>query len=61
MSIVMPRENNKAGWQPLPNKFYEISVGDIQKYLEDPLTEKIIAARGLASVDGLNSFNSWGV
>lgn len=37
MSIVMPRENNKAGWQPLPNKFYEISVGDIQKYLEDEI------------------------
>lgn len=28
-------ENNKAGWQALPNKFYEIGVGDIQKYLED--------------------------
>ena len=35
MSMNMPRENNKAGWQPLPNKFYEISVTDIQKYLQD--------------------------
>lgn len=36
MAINMtPVENNRAGWQPLPNKFYEISVGDIQKYLED--------------------------
>jgi len=35
MSNNTTRENNKAGWQPLPNKFYEISVGDIQKYLED--------------------------
>ena len=37
MSIMMPRENNKAGWQPLPNKFYEISVTDIQKYLQDEI------------------------
>lgn len=37
MSNNMPVENNKANWQPLPNKFYEISVGDIQKYLEDEI------------------------
>jgi len=35
MSIIMPHEDNKANWQPLPNKFYEIGVGDIQRYLED--------------------------
>jgi len=35
MSSMMPRENNRSGWQPLPNKFYEVSVGDIQRYLEE--------------------------
>ena len=34
---IMPKENNKASWQPIPNKFYEVSVSDIQRYLEEDI------------------------
>ena len=58
MSIIMPTENNKAGWQPLPNKFYEISVGDIQKYLEDSVLGFKIAC-DWERWTGITAFNGY--
>lgn len=58
MSIMMPRENNKAGWQPLPNKFYEISVTDIQKYLQDEILGFKVGT-SWARWTGMTAFNSY--
>lgn len=31
------REANLAGWQPLPNRFYEVSAAQIKKHLEEDI------------------------
>ena len=51
-------EMNKAGWQALPNKFYEISVGDIQKYLEDSVLGFKIAC-DWERWTGITAFNGY--
>lgn len=58
MSMNMPRENNKAGWQPLPNKFYEISVTDIQKYLQDEVLGFKVAT-SWARWTGITAYNGY--